>query len=73
MTDSDGGAPDPKVAPFANPGRKGKGPASLPPGNPKPPPGAGKDTEGLAAGYWREDESIWTTTGPKRNPRPIGY
>ena len=25
------------------------------PGGPKPPPGAGKDTEGLAAGYWRED------------------
>jgi putative DNA primase/helicase len=69
VTDSDGGAPDAKVLPFANPQQKRKG--SPPPGSPKPPPGAGKDTEGLAAGYWREDGSVWTATGPKRNPRPI--
>ena len=67
MTDNDGGAPDIKVVPFAGPQQKRKG-GSPPPG-PKPPPGVGKDTEGLAAGYWREDEAIWTTTGSKRNPR----
>lgn len=71
MTDNDGGVSDARVLPFANPQQKRKDPGSPPPGSPKPPPGAGKDTEGLAAGYWREDEAIWTATGPKKNPRPI--
>ena len=69
MTDSDGGSSGEKILPFAKPQPKKK-PGPLPPG-PKPPPGAGKDTEGLAAGYWREDEAIWTATGSRRNPRLI--
>jgi Domain of unknown function (DUF927) len=63
MTD----APDEKVVPFTNPQqkqqRRGSGPKPQ-----SPPPGQGKDNEGLAAGYWRENGAIWTTTGPKRRP-----
>jgi hypothetical protein len=36
-----------------------------------PPPGQGKDTEGLAATYWRDDGAIWMATGPKKNPRAL--
>jgi hypothetical protein len=62
MTD----APDEKVVPFSTSKQKqqqrqGSG----------PPPGQGKNTEGLAAGYWRDDGAVWMTTGPKRNPRAL--
>jgi hypothetical protein len=72
MTDGKGGAPDEKVVPFAAPKQKqqqqrqGSGPKPQ-----SPPPGQGKDTEGLAAGYWRDNAAIWTTTGSKRNPRAL--
>jgi hypothetical protein len=36
-----------------------------------PPLGQGKDTEGLAAGYWRDDDAIWTATGSKKRPRAL--
>ena len=73
MTDGESSVTDAKVVPFANPQQKQQrqGSSAGPKPQPPPPPGAGKDTEGLAAGYWREDEAIWTTTGPKKNPRPI--
>jgi hypothetical protein len=72
MTDGKGGAPDEKVVPFAAPKQKqqqqrqGSGPKQQ-----SPPPGQGKDTEGLATGYWRDDGAIWTTTGTKKNPRAL--
>jgi Domain of unknown function (DUF927) len=72
MTDGESGAPDEKVVPFASPQRKQKQQRQGAGFKPQsPPPGQGKDTEGLAAGYWREDSAIWTTTGPKKNPRAL--
>ena len=56
MTENEGGSSGGNVVPLVKPG-------------PKPPPGQGKDAEGLAAGYWRDDGAIWTTTGSKKNPR----
>ena len=55
MTD----APDEKVIPFANFKQKRQGRGGSPGGPQQPPPGQGKDSEGLAAGYWRENGCIW--------------
>jgi putative DNA primase/helicase len=71
VTGSDG-SPDEKVIPFATPMQNQKQQQNRRQQGPKPqPPPPGKDTEGLAAGYWREDGAIWTTTGPKRKPRAL--
>jgi hypothetical protein len=69
MTD----APDETVVPFANPKQKQQqSHSSSSPGAAKqPPPGQGKNSDGLAAGYWRENGFIWTTKGPKRRPVAI--
>jgi hypothetical protein len=73
VTGSDG-SPDEKVIPFATPKQKQKQQQQRQGSGPKPqppPPGQGKDTEGLAAGYWREDGAIWMSTGSKKNPRAL--
>ena len=69
MTD----APDETLVPFANPKQKQQqSHSSSSPGAAKqPPPGQGKNSDGLAAGYWRENGFIWTTKGPKRRPVAI--
>jgi hypothetical protein len=76
VTDNENGAQDDKVVPFANPQQKQKqqrqgSSASGGAKQQSPPPGQGKDTEGLAVGYWRENGFIWTTKGPKRRPVAI--
>jgi hypothetical protein len=67
MTDNESGGSDEKVIPFAKPQQKRQGSS----GSTKPPPGQGQDTEGLAAGYWRQDGAVWTTTRSKPNPRAL--
>jgi Domain of unknown function (DUF927) len=73
VTGNESGAPDEKVVPFANPQKQQRQGSSASGGakQQSPPPGQGKDTDGLAAGYWRENGSIWMTTGPKKNPRAL--
>jgi hypothetical protein len=66
MTD----APDEKVVPFSTSKQKQKQKQQQQ-RQQSPPPGQGKDTEGLAAGYWRDNGAIWTTTGSKKNPRAL--
>jgi hypothetical protein len=71
VTDGESSGPDENVFRFdelkqkRQQQRQGSGP------KPQPPPGQGKDTEGLAAGYWRDDGAIWMATGSKRNPRAV--
>jgi hypothetical protein len=74
VTDSESSGPDENVFRFdelkqkrkEQQQRQGSGP------NPQsPPPGQGKDTEGLAAGYWRDNDAIWMLMGTNKNPRAV--
>ena len=69
MTDSDGGAPDEKVLPFANPQQKRKG--SPPPGVPSRRREQARTPKGSLRAIGAKTGRSGRPQDPKRNPRPI--